>query len=80
MNYAHSQKEAEETAGAICQQGRKAIAFRADVGLAADVRALFVETQVDFGQLDILVNNAGGILEAIRLPSCPKKSGIRRLP
>jgi len=38
-------------------------AFRVDVGVADDVRALFAFTLERHGHLDVLVNNAGGVLE-----------------
>jgi NAD(P)-dependent dehydrogenase (short-subunit alcohol dehydrogenase family) len=37
--------------------------FRADVGVADDVRALFAFTLECHGRLDVLVNNAGGVFE-----------------
>jgi NAD(P)-dependent dehydrogenase (short-subunit alcohol dehydrogenase family) len=37
--------------------------FRADLGVADDVRALFAFTLERHGRLDVLVNNAGGVLE-----------------
>jgi NAD(P)-dependent dehydrogenase (short-subunit alcohol dehydrogenase family) len=38
-------------------------AFRADMGVADDVRALLAFTLERHGRLDVLVNNAGGVLE-----------------
>jgi NAD(P)-dependent dehydrogenase (short-subunit alcohol dehydrogenase family) len=37
--------------------------FRADVGVADDVRALFDFTLATHGRLDVLVNNAGGVFD-----------------
>ena len=37
--------------------------FRADIGVAEDVRALFAVTLERHGRLDVLVNNAGGVFE-----------------
>jgi len=37
--------------------------FRADLGVADDVRALFANTFERHGRLDVLVNNAGGVFE-----------------
>jgi NAD(P)-dependent dehydrogenase (short-subunit alcohol dehydrogenase family) len=38
-------------------------AFRADISVANDVRALFAFTLAEHGRLDVLVNNAGGVFE-----------------
>lgn len=40
-------------------RGGEAIAVKADVSAAADVVALFDETEKAFGSVDVLVNNAG---------------------
>jgi 3-oxoacyl-[acyl-carrier protein] reductase len=40
-------------------QGGKALAVPGDVGLSADVEALFAAAKEAFGRVDILVNNAG---------------------
>ena len=37
--------------------------FRADIGVAEDVRALFAFALERHGRLDVLVNNAGGVFE-----------------
>jgi NAD(P)-dependent dehydrogenase (short-subunit alcohol dehydrogenase family) len=37
--------------------------FRADMGVADDVRALFEFTLATHGRLDVLVNNAGGVFD-----------------
>jgi len=39
--------------------GRRAIAIRADVGIAAQVEAMCAEAERELGGIDILVNNAG---------------------
>src|SRR5436190_4423356 len=38
-------------------------AFRADIGVADDVRALFDFVREKHGRLDVLVNNAGGVFD-----------------
>jgi NAD(P)-dependent dehydrogenase (short-subunit alcohol dehydrogenase family) len=50
---------AEETAGAVKQIGRKAIAVRADVAKADEVDAMVDRVINELGGVHILVNNAG---------------------
>jgi 3-oxoacyl-[acyl-carrier protein] reductase len=59
VNYASSKEDADRVVSAIANKGGKAVAVKADVSKAADVRRLFEETQSAFGALDVLVNNAG---------------------
>ena len=56
---ATSVEAAQRTADEISAAGGKALALKVDVSVAAEVEALFKETQASFGRLDILVNNAG---------------------
>lgn len=56
---ATSLDRAKQTADQITSLGYKAIPVKVDVGLAADVDALFQVVVAEFGSLDILVNNAG---------------------
>jgi 3-oxoacyl-[acyl-carrier protein] reductase len=50
---------ARATAEEIRALGRKTIALKANVALAADVGAMFEAFLKEFGKVDILVNNAG---------------------
>jgi len=59
VNYASDKAGAQRVVEAVSQAGGKAIAVRADVSKATDVKALFDETRRAFGPADILVNNAG---------------------
>ena len=59
VNYAGRQEEAEAQVEHIRQTGGTAVAVRADVSDAADMRRLFDDTETHFGQVDVLVNNAG---------------------
>ena len=59
VNYASSREGADRVVADITVKGGKAIAVKADVSKAADVRRLFDETKKAFGSLDVLVNNAG---------------------
>jgi NAD(P)-dependent dehydrogenase (short-subunit alcohol dehydrogenase family) len=45
-------------------QGRQAIAIRADVSRRAEVAKMFATVDKEFGRLDILVNNAGTFFSA----------------
>lgn len=56
---ARTQKQIEQTAGEIHQQGRKAVAIAADVTEANQVKGVVEQTLTRFGRIDILVNNAG---------------------
>ncbi len=61
VNYAGSQKPAEELAEKINQTGGggEAVAIQADVGDPNDAQRLMDQTIEHFGRIDILVNNAG---------------------
>ena len=59
VNYAGNAAAAEGLVAKIHQMGGEAIAVKADVSDAADVVALFDETEKAFGGVDVLVNNAG---------------------
>lgn len=59
VNYNSDREGAFRTVEEIVGLGRKAIAVQADVGHAADIERMLLESAVSFNQLDILVNNAG---------------------
>jgi NAD(P)-dependent dehydrogenase (short-subunit alcohol dehydrogenase family) len=59
VNYNTDAGGAEETVKAIAALGRRAFAVKANVGVKAEVDAMFEQTLKEFGLLDILVNNAG---------------------
>ena len=59
VNYAGSQDAAQAVVHQITQQGGQAIALRADVSKADQVKTLFDGAIDHFGGIDILVNNAG---------------------
>jgi 3-oxoacyl-[acyl-carrier protein] reductase len=59
VNYANSAAEADALVAAIQAQGGQALAVKANVASAQDVRRLFEETEQQFGGVDVLVNNAG---------------------
>ena len=58
VNYATSEKEANEVVAAITAGGGAAVAVKANMGEPAEIPALFAATVKAFGKLDILVNNA----------------------
>jgi 3-oxoacyl-[acyl-carrier protein] reductase len=59
VNYARHGEAADEVVDQITEGGRRAIAFQANIALAADREALVDATLAKFGRLDVLVNNAG---------------------
>ena len=66
VNYASSPKEADALVAELAAQGAKAIAVKADVSKAEDVRAMFDTAEQQFGRIDVLVNNAG-VLKTVPL-------------
>jgi 3-oxoacyl-[acyl-carrier protein] reductase len=59
VNYAKNTTAADQVVSEIQGAGGKAIAFKADVSKADEVKALFDSSIAHFGKVDILVNNAG---------------------
>jgi NAD(P)-dependent dehydrogenase (short-subunit alcohol dehydrogenase family) len=59
VNYNSDRAGAETTAAEIHDLGVAAIVVQGNVGVAADVEAMFATVLREFGRLDILVNNAG---------------------
>ena len=55
-------RERTDAANAVCGEitgiGRKAMAFQADVPVAADVKRMIASVEARLGGIDILVNNA----------------------
>lgn len=66
INYANSAAEADTLVEQLLSQGHDAIAIKADVSSARDVRRLFDATEHHLGKVDVLVNNAG-ILQTMPL-------------
>nr|WP_316656693.1 SDR family oxidoreductase [uncultured Gellertiella sp.] len=67
VNFALNRQAADEVVAAIEANGGSARAYRADMGIAAEVPALFDAVMADFGRLDGLVNNAGIVDHPARL-------------
>ena len=61
VNYAASASEADALVAELNAAGGRAIAVKADVSKAADVRRLFETAEQQLGKIDVLVNNAGVI-------------------
>jgi 3-oxoacyl-[acyl-carrier protein] reductase len=59
VNYASSSAEADALVEKLESAGHRAIAVKADVSKAEDVRAMFDTTEAALGKIDVLVNNAG---------------------
>jgi 3-oxoacyl-[acyl-carrier protein] reductase len=59
INYASSSAEADALVEKLEKAGHTAIAVKADVSKAEDVRAMFDTTEAKLGKINILVNNAG---------------------
>ncbi|HEQ0062919.1 TPA: SDR family oxidoreductase [Pseudomonas aeruginosa] len=66
INYASSSTEADALVAEIQQQGGQAVAVKADVSQAEQVRALFETVEQALGKIDVLVNNAG-VLQTVPL-------------
>jgi 3-oxoacyl-[acyl-carrier protein] reductase len=59
VNYAGNEAAAHATVAAIEATGGRAIAVRADVADAFDVKRMFATIEDTLGRIDVLVNNAG---------------------
>lgn len=59
VNYAGSEKAAQEVAEEIRAMGRRALVVQADVSDAEAVQKMVAAVTGEFGRIDILVNNAG---------------------
>lgn len=62
INYSSNAVAAERIAAEMRALASEAIAVKADVSKAGEVKALFDAAIAQFGKVDILVNNAGAIL------------------
>ncbi|MFM0044360.1 SDR family oxidoreductase [Paraburkholderia sediminicola] len=66
VNYASSSTEADALVAELTAAGARAIAVKADVSKAGDVRRMFETTEQQLGKVDVLVNNAG-VLKTVPL-------------
>lgn len=58
VNFVSNTEAAEEVVARITKMGRRAAAYRADVGVTDDVESMTGQILDEFGFVDILVNNA----------------------
>ncbi len=68
VNYAGGAAAAQETVETIRAAGGTAVAVRADVGSADDVRELFAAARREFGRVDVVVAN-GGVMRTAPIAS-----------
>jgi 3-oxoacyl-[acyl-carrier protein] reductase len=66
INYVSSSTEADVLVAELKAGGASAIAVKADVSKADEVRAMFETTERQLGKVDVLVNNAG-VLKTVSL-------------
>jgi len=66
INYVSSSDEADALVAELATDGATAIAVKADVSKADDVRHMFEITEKQLGKVDVLVNNAG-VLKTVPL-------------
>lgn len=59
VNYAHSEKHANDLVAALAAEGCSAIAVQGDVAREDDVLRVFATIDRTYGRIDALVNNAG---------------------
>jgi 3-oxoacyl-[acyl-carrier protein] reductase len=59
VNYTGSESEAQALVARLTSEKLSAMAVKADVSRADEVRAMFDRAQGEFGGVDVLVNNAG---------------------
>lgn len=66
INYATSSSEADKLVAELKAAGHAAIAVKADIAKADEVRAMFDAAEQQLGKVDVLVNNAG-VLKTVPL-------------
>ena len=59
VNYASSDRDAQDVVSRIKARGGRATAVKADVSKLADIQRLFNSAVKEFFEVDVLVNNAG---------------------
>jgi 3-oxoacyl-[acyl-carrier protein] reductase len=64
INYRSDEAAATEVASQIKRAGGRAVAIKANVGVAAEFTSLFDQGEDTFGKIDTLINNAGIIRQS----------------
>lgn len=59
INYASSAREADALVAEVHAAGGRAIAVKADIAKADEVRQMFEVTEAQLGKVNVLINNAG---------------------
>ena len=59
ISYVSNQKAADEVCQAVEKLGRRALAYKAEMGSRADIDRMVADILARWGELDTLVNNAG---------------------
>jgi NAD(P)-dependent dehydrogenase (short-subunit alcohol dehydrogenase family) len=75
LNYTRDEAAAASVAAQVRALGRRALVLRGDVGVEAEVLAMFAAIDAEFGALHGLVNNAG----VVDLPSRVDAMSVARL-
>ena len=63
IGYHHNEAGAQQVRRDVVEAGGRAVAVRADVKRAEEIRLLVKQATEAFGPIDILVNNAGSLIE-----------------
>ncbi|ANF59755.1 NAD(P)-dependent oxidoreductase [Halotalea alkalilenta] len=67
INYRAEREAAERLVAEIESKGAVAWAIQADIGVEAEIEAMFAALDARFGRLDVLVNNAGIVDQVCRV-------------
>lgn len=67
IGYHRNRDGAEQVRGRIAAAGATAIALRADMRKAAEIRSMVDRAAAELGPIDILVNNAGSLVKRMAL-------------
>lgn len=67
INYRAEREAAERLVAEIESKGGVAWAIQADIGVEAEIEAMFAALDARFGRLDVLVNNAGIVDQVCRV-------------
>ncbi|WP_155834055.1 SDR family oxidoreductase [Halotalea alkalilenta] len=67
VNYRAEREAAERLVAEIESKGGVAWAIQADIGVEAEIEAMFAALDARFGRLDVLVNNAGIVDQVCRV-------------